>query len=107
MRFKLLTAMILLATARPVLAADDKVIDATVEVWPEGKMPGRGATAPEMVKPSTDTAIRITNVSQPTLTVYRAPPGAKPTPAMIICPGGGYSYVVMNKEGSEIATWLN
>ena len=26
---------------------------------------------------------------------------------MIVCPGGGYSYVVIDKEGSEIAAWLN
>lgn len=26
---------------------------------------------------------------------------------MIVCPGGGYSYVVVDKEGSEIAAWLN
>ena len=26
---------------------------------------------------------------------------------MIVCPGGGYSYTVVDKEGSEIAAWLN
>ncbi len=26
---------------------------------------------------------------------------------MIICPGGGYGKLAMNKEGSEIAAWLN
>lgn len=26
---------------------------------------------------------------------------------MIVCPGGGYSYTVMDKEGTEIAAWLN
>ena len=26
---------------------------------------------------------------------------------MIVCPGGGYSYVSFDKEGTEIATWLN
>jgi acetyl esterase/lipase len=26
---------------------------------------------------------------------------------MIVCPGGGYSYVVIDKEGTEIAAWLN
>ncbi len=27
--------------------------------------------------------------------------------AVVICPGGGYSRVVMDKEGSDIAMWLN
>ena len=26
---------------------------------------------------------------------------------MIVCPGGGYGHLVQDKEGSEIATWLN
>ena len=68
---------------------------------------------------------RITNVSRPTLTVFPAPKHvpstssgqalsgaegkekAAPAPAMIVCPGGGYSYVVYDKEGMEIAAWLN
>src|SRR5438093_961735 len=51
---------------------------------------------------------RITNISRPTLTVFPAPKkGAAPAPAMIVCPGGGYSYVVYDKEGTEIAAWLN
>jgi acetyl esterase/lipase len=84
---------------------------AVVDVWPEGKMPGRGVKAAEgdylkagETKPRTD-AKRITNVSRPTLTLF---PAAKMNaPAMIVCPGGGYSYVVVDKEGSEIAAWLN
>ena len=75
---------------------------ATVDVWPEGGMPGRGANDPEMEKPSKDAFHRITNVSRPTLTLFPAP-----APAMIVCPGGGYGYVVIDKEGSENATWLN
>lgn len=70
-------------------------------------MPGSGAKEPEAVKPATDAFTRVTNVSEPTLTVYRAPASAKPAPVMLICPGGGYSYVVVDKEGSEIAAWLN
>ncbi len=26
---------------------------------------------------------------------------------MIVCPGGGYGYTVIDKEGTEIAAWLN
>jgi acetyl esterase/lipase len=87
---------------------------ATVDVWPEGKMPGKGAKAlegefqkPGELMPRTD-AKRITNVSHPTLTVFPASKRrAAPVPAMIVCPGGGYSYVVIDKEGTEIAAWLN
>ena len=81
----------------------------TVEVWPEGKMPGKGANAPETEVPRNDGFHRITNVSRPTLTLFPAPrkAGAAAAPAMIVCPGGGYGYTVIDKEGTEIAAWLN
>lgn len=70
-------------------------------------MPGGSAKEPEGEKPSKDTFHRITNVSRPTLSLFPAPKKGTPAPAMIICPGGGYSYVVIDKEGTEIAAWLN
>ena len=81
---------------------------ATVDVWPEGKMPGKGANAPEAEVPRNDGFHRITNVSRPTLTLFPAPRKAgAAAPAMIVCPGGGYGYTVIDKEGTEIAAWLN
>jgi acetyl esterase/lipase len=82
-------------------------IPLVVPVWPEGKMPGAGAKDPEAERPSTDGFHRITNVSNPTLSIFPAPGQGVSAPAMIICPGGGYNYTVMDKEGTEIAAWLN
>lgn len=79
----------------------------TIPVWPDGRMPGIGASEPEKELPSRDGFHRVTNVSNPTLTLFRAPKKETPAPAMIVCPGGGYNYVVVDKEGSEIAAWLN
>ena len=73
----------------------------------DGKMPGKGAGEPETEKPSKDAFHRITNVSCPTLTLFSVPKKSVPAPAFIVCPGGGYSYAVIDKEGSEIAAWLN
>ena len=71
-------------------------------------MPGSAAKEAERDMPSRgDGFQRITNISQPTLTVFAAPKKDAPAPAVIVCPGGGYSYVVYDKEGTEIATWLN
>jgi acetyl esterase/lipase len=78
---------------------------ATVAVWPQGKMPGQGAREAEAEIVKGDGFHRFTNVSRPTLTVF--PAMQKGAPAAIVCPGGGYSYVVMDKEGTEIAAWLN
>lgn len=77
-----------------------------VAIWPEGTMPGKGAANAETnARPEKTDATRITNVSNPTLTLF--PAANKNSPTLIVCPGGGYSYVVVDKEGSEIAAWLN
>ncbi len=71
-------------------------------------MPGKGAKEPEADMPAKgDGFRRITNISRPTLTLFPAPKAETPAPAMIVCPGGGYGYVVHDKEGTEIAAWLN
>lgn len=77
-----------------------------VEIWPVGKMPGAGAKEPEADMPDRGDGVRrITNVSTPTLEVF--PASRKNAPAVIVSAGGGYSYVTYNKEGTEIAKWLN
>ena len=78
----------------------------TVYLWPDGKIPGKGAAEPEADMPARpDNVQRVTNISRPSFTVF--PAKKKNSPAVIISPGGGYSYVVPGKEGAEIAAWLN
>jgi len=75
----------------------------TAPLWPAGKMPGHGASAPEQEQPSSgDGVVRLTNVSEPTLAVYPAIGGNHPAPVII-----GYGILAINKEGTEIAAWLN
>lgn len=84
------------------IAAQAKPID----IWPMGKMPGVGAKDPEADMPDRGDGVRrITNVSTPTLEIF--PAAKKNAPAVIVSAGGGYSYVTYNKEGLEIAKWLN
>jgi acetyl esterase/lipase len=79
-----------------------------VDVWPAGKMPGKASTQTEHEIPQREDGFhRVTDVSKPTLALYPAAKGKNPAPAMVVCPGGGYSYLVIDKEGSEIAAWLN
>jgi acetyl esterase/lipase len=49
---------------------------------------------------------RVSGVRRPTLDVYPAKNNPSGT-AVIILPGGGFTYVVPNLEGSEAAEWLN
>ena len=49
----------------------------------------------------------ITNVNQPSVTVY-LPASAKAVgTAIVICPGGGYGHLAIDKEGHDVARWLN
>jgi len=43
----------------------------------------------------------------PAITVYLPRTVAANTPAMIICPGGGYVNLAMNHEGRQVANYLN
>jgi len=94
-------------TDTPNLSAEVKPLT-VANVWPEGKMPGNGTKDPEAEMPAkSDGFHRITNISHPTLTVFSVAKKGETAPAIIVCPGGGYSYVVFDKEGTEIAAWLN
>jgi acetyl esterase/lipase len=100
----ILTLVAGMATAQDVPAL--KAASATVDLWPEGKMPGRGAKEPQSLhSPERTDATRVTNVSRPTISYFRVE--KKDAPVMIVCPGGGYTYAVVDKEGTEIAAWLN
>ena len=83
-----------------------------IELWP-GKPPG-GTDKPKQEKPVTSewrgkwSITRLQHVSKPTLTVFQ-PTGraAAPRPAVVVCPGGGYSILAWDLEGTEICQWLN
>jgi acetyl esterase/lipase len=49
----------------------------------------------------------VHKVSRPTLTVFLPPKGKGNGMAVVVCPGGGYSYVTMGHEGIEVARLLN
>lgn len=93
-----------------LLVALGSVLEAgsLVELWPEGKTPGQVTRDVETEIERNDGFRRVTNVSCPTLELFRAKGSdSEPKPGMVICPGGGYRYTVMDKEGSHIAQWLN
>jgi acetyl esterase/lipase len=43
----------------------------------------------------------------PTLTPYVVAEGRGTGTAVIVCPGGGYAHLSMDKEGEQVARWLN
>jgi acetyl esterase/lipase len=44
---------------------------------------------------------------EPKLFAYPAPVESAVGTAIVICPGGGYGHLSMDKEGSDVAKWLN
>jgi acetyl esterase/lipase len=49
--------------------------------------------------------VRLGNVSAPTLTLYQ-PKGANTGASVIVFPGGGYSILAIDLEGTEVCDWL-
>jgi len=49
---------------------------------------------------------RYTDVTEPELHFFPASSPA-PCPAVLVCPGGGYAHLAWNKEGLDIASFLN
>jgi acetyl esterase/lipase len=104
------------------LAVDDKPVSGddkpvVVELWP-GKVPDEaGDIGAEKVRMSpkldrkqvevTEQTKLITNVTKPSITIYRPAKDKDTGTAMVICPGGGYWDLYWELEGEEVATWLN
>src|SRR5947207_4273589 len=104
-----------------VASADEKKAVAdkplVVELWP-GKPPDEiGKIGAEYVRMSprldrkqvevTEPTRMVTNVTKPTITVFRPAKDKDTGTAMLICPGGGYWNLYWELEGEEVAAWLN
>ncbi len=100
---RLLLSVLLLGASIVGAESIDPGATAMVPLWP--KLASEAEY--ERMEDQGDGVIRITNVAQPTLAVYRASDTQGPTPAVLVCPGGGYGKLAYNKEGTEVASWLN
>jgi acetyl esterase/lipase len=109
-----LLAMVYLCVPCPSAVGDPPPV---IELWP-GKPPGDvGISGEEKFfqlkvggkpyevggKPTK----WLTNVTKPTITVYRPASDKDTGVAMLICPGGGYHNLGWDVEGEEVAAWLN
>ncbi len=81
-----------------------------LDVWP-GKPPGEkepiGDEKITESKPGEKPVKRVTNVSRPTLTIFRPAREKDTGAAVLIAPGGGYNILAWDLEGEEVAAWLN
>jgi acetyl esterase/lipase len=100
---QLLTAMLLIASINSF--SQKKEI---IHLWP-GKVPGelKEKQPPVSDTPKNDNTFRYAEVTDPVIEVFPADPAKNNKSAVIICPGGGYRILAYDKEGTEIAVWLN
>ena len=82
-----------------------------VTLFPDGA-PGEveGWPGPEVAIVGSDGTTRLYNVPAPTLSVFlsnQSVAGAGLAPAVIIAPGGGYSHLSIDKEGTDVAARFN
>jgi acetyl esterase/lipase len=100
--------------AGSAIAADNPLV---VELWP-GKVPdetGNIAAEKSLMSPTpdpkrvevTESTRLLTNVSRPSITIYRPAKDKDTGSAVLICPGGGYWNLYWQLEGEEVAGWLN
>jgi acetyl esterase/lipase len=85
-----------------------------IKLWPQSRLMdtvnGRKLTEHDVTKVTDDkivhkSVIRLGDITEPTIKVYR--PKKPNGTAVIVCPGGGYSILAMDLEGSEVCRWLN
>jgi acetyl esterase/lipase len=92
---------------RQILGRDCPVI----LLWGEGQGPDETLPAGTAEVTSHNSrggsALNITQVVRPTLTVVTPPAGKNRGRAIIIAPGGGYGGLAAEHEGTRVAQWLN
>jgi acetyl esterase/lipase len=83
-----------------------------VPIWPGVVPDARSAEPPEITTTTGKESlvagkpwVAVSNVSQPTMTVY-SPIGKNTGAAIVVFPGGGYTILAIDLEGTEVCDWL-
>jgi endo-1,4-beta-xylanase len=78
-----------------------------IPLW-QGGAPG-AENAPDVSQPSDNSKLpkRFTVVNHPSIYVFLPPKENATGAAMVVAPGGGHSQLVIDKEGWQVADWLN
>lgn len=79
-----------------------------LRLWPQGapEKPGVAIGPEKRMEPKNPAdVLRVTDVSDPTITVFR--PEKPNGTAVVVCPGGGYKILAIEHEGTQVCEWLN
>jgi acetyl esterase/lipase len=83
--------ILLLALNVAVISAAAQQAPPVELVWPKGA-PGAVGNLPE---------------DKPTLTIFQPEAAKAVGTGIVVCPGGGYVHLAIDKEGTKVAEWLN
>jgi endo-1,4-beta-xylanase len=105
-----LKAVLVLLAAVPFAFAAERGEE--IRLWPKDAPGSEGVTAPEVSKPSVSPKYaklpgNFTETHYPSIYVFLPPKEKATGAAMVVGPGGGHRQLVMEKEGWEVADWLN
>lgn len=78
----------------------------TFKLW-EGSPPNHQESELQEIAVTTDGALRISRVQDPTIEVHLPAGRHANGQAVVICPGGGYGILSYNWEGVDVANYLN
>jgi acetyl esterase/lipase len=80
-----------------------------VPLWPHGTPEPAQTTDPEtnMKDDAGHLTNRLTNITQPTMTVFLPQHSMGVTSAAVVFPGGSYQRLAWDKEGLDVCRWLN
>ena len=95
----------LLFFAVAALAAEEAPV---IVLWPNGAPGSEGRSAPEKVEPpkAGQNYIKVSSIHQPSITAYLPAKEKATGAAVVICPGGGHSFLAMDIEGDNVGRWL-
>ncbi len=102
--FKRPIGLFLLITAAAAISFAQQVIELPIS---GGSKPAESNAERQYFSKVWNTEI-ATNVTHPSLTVYKPAAGSAVNDVgIVICPGGGFMALSINSEGIEVAKWLN
>ncbi len=80
----------------------------TIYLWPD-KVPGETELKhkPVQMANTSGNVIRLTDVTNPALVVFEPETSVNNGNSVIVCPGGAYNILAVDKEGYEVAEWLS
>ena len=87
-----------------LVAAEDKPL--VLDLWP-GKAPGESGEIKDEKMSGKQGNRQLTDVSKPSITIYRPAKEKNTGVAVVIAPGGGYRFLAWDHEGEDVAAWLN